>query len=124
VKRSEIISQFLNMLQDAKTEHAGSQERLKEYNNATQDILHDLELNEHTPEEKTALTDEMIEVRRERRIDKNTFEVTEKIKTYIDRQDIAVAIKWFGKMLGDVRKVEKYHENRSYHKKQLCRRDD
>jgi hypothetical protein len=117
VKRSEIISQFLNMLQDAKTEHAGSQERLKEYNNATQDILHDFELNEHTLEEKMALTEEIIEVRRERRIDKNTFEVTEKIKTYIDRQDIAVAIKWFGKMLGDVRKVEKYHKNRSYHKK-------
>ena len=117
MKRSEVISQFLNMLRAAKTEHTGSQDRLKGYNNATQDILHDLELNEHTVEEKTELTDKIIAVRRERRIDKDTFEITEKIVEALVRSDIQNAIGVFDRLLGQVRKVENYHENRSYHPK-------
>lgn len=117
MKRSEIISQFLNMLRAAKTEHTGSQDRLKEYNNATQDILHDLELNEHTAEELAELTDRIIAVRRDRRIDKDTFEITEKIVEVLSKADIQNTIGVFDRLLGQVRKVENYHENRSYHTK-------
>jgi hypothetical protein len=114
---SEIIAQFLALLRDNANTYAGSIERIKQQDARTQDILHDIELNEHTDEELLALTQELAAVRRERRIDKDAFEIAEKIKMCMARQEIAVAVKAFERMLGEVRKVESYHAKRTYRKK-------
>jgi hypothetical protein len=114
---SEIIAQFLALVRENGGRYAGSLERIKLQDARTQDILHDIELNEHTDEELLALTQELAVVRRERRIDKDAFEIAEKIKLCMARQEIPVAVKAFERMLGDVRKVENYHENRVYRRK-------
>jgi hypothetical protein len=114
---SEIIAQFLALVRENGGRYAGSLERIKQHDARTQDILHDIELNEHTDEELLALTRELVTVRRERRIDKDAFEIAEKIKLCMDRQDVMATIKTFERMLGEVRKVESYHAKRTYRKK-------
>lgn len=109
---SEKIDVFLSFLRDCEQRYRMAEAEEQEAASATQDILHSLELEEHSEEEYTELAEELREVRRQRRRAKDTMSETGPILIWLD-QNRAV-IKGIERLLGDVRKAERAAEGRIY----------
>ena len=83
-----------------------------EANDATQDLLHIIELEEHSHDEYARLSEELKAVRRQRRKAKDTMSETAPVLDWVEAN--RPVIKGLEKLLGDVRKAEKNTENRIY----------
>ena len=114
---SRLVENFLKLMRESKNNCDFIYERIRKWDNKTQDILHDIELNDHNDDEYAILGNKLKEIRKERRIDKDAFELQEKIKSCMSMQGMQQAMNNFNTMLGDLRKVEKYHDTRTYHPK-------
>lgn len=77
-----------------------------------QDILHKLELEETSIVEKIELATKLSESRKKRRKNKDIVETTGAIKEWINENK--KSINSLKQLLGKVRKIEEYHENRTY----------
>ena len=86
-------------------------EKINLSNKATQDMLHKIEFSKDYRERSKAAT-QLHYIREDRRHYKDIKEETEIIVSYYEENKKAV--ERLKKMLGEMRKVEKYHENRSY----------
>ena len=106
------VDGFLSFLREARQENAMAADAELEANNKTQDILHALELEEHSDEEALALARELGQVRRERRRAKDVREATEPVLAWADSS--SAEIRRLERLLGDVRRVEKGQQNRVY----------
>lgn len=112
MKNSEIISNFLALCREASSRCAFAQELLNETNAKTQDILHYLELENPKYKERAKLATELAAVRKQRR------EYKDEVEEYVGIAEFAEKNKSFihslEQLLGEVRKVEKYHAERHY----------
>lgn len=111
-KYNEPIENFLNFLKKAEEDYniAISEQEIK--NNETQDILHRLELGDDGYHNIARLSKSLRKVRQERREAKDTIARTEPIVGWCNNnKKILDSIR---SLLGNVRKVEKTIENRSY----------
>lgn len=108
----ETISNFLAYLRDCVEQYHLSIDAKTEAEKRTQDILHDLELNDHTYNETAKLAKELRTVRQERRCAKDTGELLEPVVLYVNGNQ--AAIKTLERLLGEVRKVRAGHTNRYY----------
>lgn len=109
---SKNIEEFLNFLRQCEQEYRMAQTDYQETNDETQDILHSLELDAHSYHEYAKLSKELVDIRKRRRVAKDTIFVTEPIVCFSDENK--ALIKAMERLLGDVRKVEKKQENRVY----------
>lgn len=116
-RRSEYIKLFLDFLKMADSEYAWSAEKEREQDALTQDILHCLELEEMGYHERARLGTYLSKVRRERRKYKDAVEELFPVVRFI--QENKKLVNAMEQLLGEVRKQEKYHGNRSYHPKAL-----
>lgn len=108
---SRIISDFLDLVRLVNDVLEHSKVELRYYDLLTQDILHDLELNDCEGDE-LAITTELAEVRRLRRHYKDMVLWYEPIKLILDEnKDISCVI---GEMLNEVSAIEKHFEEREY----------
>ena len=111
-KNSEIISAFLNLLRTACTScsSAGDSQHIEDLK--TSDILHKLELENLNYKERAKLATQLATIRKDRRKYKDEYE------EYIDianfAKDNEKLIHQLEKLLGSVRKIEKYHSERQY----------
>ena len=109
MKTSKQIEGFLDFLREAKTDYNIAVSSEKEANDATQDLLHSLELYENTYHEYARTAKKLAQVRREA---KDRREQIQPVVDWLEENGKVV----FGleKLLGDVRKAEKAMEGRFY----------
>lgn len=115
MKYSESLDNFLGYLREVQQEYniAGLTEQ--EANNATQDILHNLELCENKYHDYAKLSIALRTVRQERRAAKDTQQILQPIINWIGQN--AKTIKGLEQLLGAVRKAEKNMDSRHYNTK-------
>lgn len=112
---SEILSDFLTYLRDTKQIYNMAVQDENDANDATQDILHSLEIDGGSYHELARLSKVLQDVRRKRREAKDKTICLEPIVQWIEGN--AAVIKGLERLLGDVRKAERSLENRTYHQK-------
>ena len=84
----------------------------QEANDATQDLLHSLELEEHDYHSSARIARKLKEVRQTRRAAKDLTLKAQVVVNWIDEN--RKTIKTLEQLLGEVRKVERNTENRIY----------
>lgn len=109
---SEPIEDFLTYLREVESQYRMAQATEEETFNETNDLLHQLELQEHTYHEYAQLAKEITRVRQERRQAKDLMMMSEPILDWID--DNKAFVKSLEQLLGAVRKAERNTENRIY----------
>ena len=109
---SEQIDRFLTFLRECEQGVHMAETDEQEANSATQDILHSLELEDHDYRTYAKLGKELRGVRRKRREAKDRLSVLALVLDWAEAN--RATIKSLERLLGDVRKAEKYTENRIY----------
>ena len=111
-KISKGIENFLAYLREMEQLHNISLMNESEANDATQDILHSLELEEHDYHETARLGKKLKEVRQSRRAAKDLIQQIYPIVEWAENN--RSVIKGLEQLLGKVRKEEKNTEGRFY----------
>lgn len=109
---SKSIDDFLSFLRETEQLYHIAEANEQEANDKTQDILHSLELQEHTYNEYAKLSKSLVEIRKNRRAAKDIMAATLPVLEWMDEN--RQVVKRLEKLLGDVRKAEKISENRIY----------
>lgn len=112
MKYSEQIAGFLRFLREAQQEYSIATAEEQEANNATQDILHRIELNENKYHEYARLSIALRDIRRQRRAAKDKQLKLQPVIDLLEQEQKLV--KTLERLLGDVRKAEKSAEGRAY----------
>lgn len=112
---SEKIAEFLAFLRESEALLRISAQNEQEANDATQDILHMLELNETAYHDGARLAQKLAEIRRQRRAAKDLYGVVAPIAAWAESNK--AVIKSLERLLGDVRRAEKLMQNRTYTQK-------
>lgn len=115
MKYSEYIENFLGSLRAVQQEYSVAITAEREANDATQDILHRIELGENSYHDLAKLAKALREVRQERRRAKDVQQELQPIAEWIENN--FKVIKALERLLGDVRKSEKSTEGRYYNQK-------
>ena len=89
-------------------------ELMKEQDALQQDLLHKLEIENLTRDERAKLATELRDCRRLRRKHKDVVEELEPIAGYCGTTAGMQAVKQLSRFVGELRKVENYHQNRHY----------
>lgn len=109
---TEKVVSILQTFRNAKTKYDESMYDMKYQEDRLNDILHDLELADHTYHERAALSAEIVKARRIRRKAKNEREKLEPLIKWIEEN--SSAIKGLERVLGDMRKQDTRHANQIY----------
>ena len=109
---SKSIEAFLDFLREANQQFNIAVMVEQEANDQTQDILHRLELQEHTYHEYANLSKELKGIRQERRDAKDKITCIGAIVTWLE--DNKAVVKSLEQLLGAVRKAERSTEQRIY----------
>lgn len=117
---SKKISDFCMFYSEARINYSYYQEQLRECDKYTQDILHKIELDDTTRDERAKLATQLKYCRKDRRYYKDRIEELESFISLFDEQTHEAAkhnqrtMNLLTNCLGAVRKQEAYHENRKY----------
>lgn len=109
---SEYIEDYLNFIRATELYYRVALASEAEANDLSQDLLHDLELKEHTTAELTKFAKKIKQARKERRAAKDKSFTAMPIVQWAE--DNASTIKGMEQLLGAVRKAEKNVEGRIY----------
>ena len=117
VKLSEKIEQFLDLCASCRPAHDFSLEIVTRCEKITSDYLHALELGSFTYGERARMSTAERKNRIERRAAKDIVELNEALRKWLDLSETKAALNMLKQTLGEVRKIERYHANRTYVKK-------
>lgn len=106
------IENFLRFLMNCDEEYNIAVSRENDADAATQDILHHIELEENSQLDYIYEGLQLHRIRKERRRAKDTQQLTKPIKEWAEVNKRI--IKELEQLLGEVRRQERYIENRSY----------
>lgn len=112
---SDKIENFLNFLRDCEERNRLAALEEIEMDSRTQDILHNIELNENSQYDYICQGFTLAETRKRRRRAKNTKEITHPICAWAHENQ--KVINTLEQLLGNVRKAEKRTQNRTYKNK-------
>ena len=112
MKRSEKISDFLNFISQSKSDYDYYLGALSMTEPKILDLLHEIELVPHNAIDMVRVYKKIREVRQERRQAKDAIKELTPIITWIEENKRE--IETLKRTLGDVRKIEKMEENRTY----------
>lgn len=107
------IEYVLKVINEAYSQFNMAESDLDYCDKKTQDILHELELVDHSYHETAKLSKELRDIRRRRRIDKDTMELLDPIFKW--RSDYIGAINKLTNVLGSMRKIDEKHKNKVYY---------
>lgn len=110
-KKSEIIQDFLDLVKDCESKYPFAVEHIKKSEQATQDLLHRIELDTDY-KARCKIATMLSNVRKDRRYYKDLKEEAEILVDF--KAEYGKAINALKQCLGDMRHVEKYHEERHY----------
>lgn len=115
MKHSEHLSGFLDFLRNCQTEYNIAEMQQEESNNATQDLLHRLELEEDGYHDLAKISKVMKQVRKDRRVAKDTIQ---KLQPIVDwTKGNQKTIHDLERLLGTVRDQENKTSGRFYNPK-------
>lgn len=109
---SKGLEEFLKYIRDTEQLHRISIANEQQANDETQDILHSLELGEHSYHDQANLAAKLREVRKNRRAAKDLITQTTPIVEWVEHN--RGIIKGLEQVLGKVRKEEKNADGRIY----------
>lgn len=109
---SEQIADFLNFARSSGGNYEMARQDEEQANLETQDILHSFEIYDHPDDRKTELAGKLVDVRRRRRVAKDTMDVYAPIADWVEENK--AVMKSLERLLGDVRKAENIQKNRCY----------
>lgn len=113
----EIIEQFNILIAECKKSYNLYYQKVSECNLKTNDYNHKLELLQEMGlgyKDRNKLTTEQVKNLKDRRYYKDKVEFLLPIKEYIERPENTKALNSINNLLGELRKIEKYHSNRTY----------
>lgn len=114
MKSSDQIKQFLDFIKDCQGQYLLAVEAVGVEDKRTQDLLHAIEFEPHA-KERGKLATKLKNCRSVRRENKDIVEELEPIVYFANDEKNMKTFNQLTQLLGQVRKVEKYHESRSYH---------
>ena len=88
------------------------------------DIMHKFELDNLSYKERCKLATTLATSRKDRRFYKDHVEELEPIVNFMSESAHTKAINNLKQLLGEVRKVEKYHSNRTYRPRRMKEKDE
>ncbi len=109
------VENVLHFIREAEDAVVLAEDERKICEDRQQDILHDLELVDHTHNERGRMGKELTEIRRQRRTAKNACELLYPLCEWIANN--GNAIKALQRVLGEMRKIEDKQKNRQYYRK-------
>lgn len=112
-KRSENIKAFLDFIRECQSEYNSAYETVGTEDKRTQDLLHAIEF-EPLAKERSKICTKLKTSRMTRRENKDAVEELEPIVELMSDPMAKKTIDKLTQVLGKVRKVEEYHERRSY----------
>lgn len=113
-KGSEIVKEFLDYLAEADKQWAYAFEKVGEEDKRASDFLHTLELEDLKAPERNKIAKQLQENRKDRRYYKDIVEETDPVLCLINDPQNKKVIDKLKQVLGELRKVEGYHANRTY----------
>ena len=113
---SEKIKDFLDFIEACHNAYDLAHENMKREDERLQDLLHAIEF-ETKARERSKLCTKLHISRLERRENKNIVELTEDIIIFFQDPQHRKTLEQMKQLLGKVRKVEKYHNSRTYKSK-------
>lgn len=112
--KSEIISDFLNLMLNTPSIYSAAYKAVNEEDKLASDLLHEIELDGTTCAKRSKTATALRTNRLDRRYYKDIVEEYSPLNEFLKDGNNDKAIKKLMQVLGDVRKVEKYHEDREY----------
>ena len=112
--KSEIIRDFLNLVLNCPRIHNAAYQAVGQEDKLTVDLLHAIEIDGDDRATRNKAATALRLNRLDRRYYKDIMEEYEPIHKFLQDPANEKAIKKLTQVLGDVRKVEKYHEDRTY----------
>ena len=112
---SKTISELIRTIKDVDDEWTQSCNEQRECEDKQNDILHDLELVDHTHNERGRIAKELAEIRRKRRTAKDHYELLQPLVAWTAQYQSAIHA--LERVLGDMRKIEEKQKNRIYRKR-------
>lgn len=112
---SKDLEQIRVILEDAGENYKKAQDELTFCDRKQQDILHEIELVNHGRREIATLGLELADIRRRRRVAKNTIELLAPVVKW--RQEQAGPMTKLSNVIGSMRKIEEKQQNQVYFKK-------
>lgn len=116
MKTSEKLKQILDFFTECESSYNYCQSEVEKENKRLYDFGHQIEF-ETDSKKRSKLATQFHRTRQHRRSCKNDMEVLEPIYKVMQTKEFQKAKNLLTVALGDCRKVERYHENRSYHNK-------
>ena len=110
---SEKIKAFLDFVEECQELNSMARNGVAEEDKRHQDLIHAIEFEEN-PDRIAQIGMRIHQNRVERQVYKDLFEVTDPIVQFTQDSQNKKALDQMRQLLGKVRKVEKYHENRVY----------
>lgn len=111
---SQCIKAFLDFVENARSDYSFNLEAMKNEERITQDYLHKLELEGLNCRERSKLATQLAANRQARRNYKDAVEELEPIIDFFEDPQNKKLIDHMAQLLGQVRKVENYHQRRFY----------
>lgn len=111
---SHILKAFLDFVDNAKSDYTFNLEAMKNEERITQDYLHKLELEGLNCRERSKIATQLVLNRQARRNYKDAVEELTPIVEFFDDPHNKVLIKKMSELLGQIRKIENYHQRRFY----------
>lgn len=113
MKNSEKIKAFLDFVEECQSANNAAKEGISTEEKRTQDLLHLIEF-EPSSKKRGPIDTRLHRCRNDRRRYKDMFEETDDIVQFFQDPRHKKTLNEMQQLLGKVRKVEKYHENRTY----------
>ena len=114
IKNSEIISEFLKLIDRAEKEYSIAFDAVGEKDKETTDFMHEVELQTLKQNEKAKLITKLKGIRKERRYWKNKVDELQPLQELVNDKAFKAQIEKLKQVLGKVRKAENYLEERNY----------
>lgn len=123
-KPSENISEFLNFVAEARTQHKIYSDEVIKQDKLTQDYLHSLELDGLKCNERSKIATKLVTNRKDRRYFKSRVEELEPIVKLFEDPHAQKLLNQLTQTLGQTRKMESYHKHGKYVPKILKEKGD
>lgn len=111
-KKSEIIADFLQLLRECETGYQFNYEMVNKMDLLKTDIEHKFELEPLNAKERAALGKQLVACLKERREYKDAVEEMKVLSVYVGEN--RAVINGLTQIVGEMRKAEKYHAERTY----------
>ena len=111
---SERLAEFLDFIREARSHYKFCGEEMHTQETLTQDYLHKLELDDLNCAERSKIATKLAINRKDRRYYKDRVEELEPIVSFFADQQNKKVLDNLTQVLGQIRKQEDYHKNRTY----------